>query len=85
MPRSVNLLPAALRQLKKLPIVYRPAAEVMIAALGDDNQFRKTIRLSSNRRMMRMKQGSLRLVFSLEDDHDVTVHEIKPRKDSYRR
>ncbi len=79
----VRVVPAAERQLRKLPPHLAQQAGAIIRALiaNDPNLDRRKL---ANRPEMRVRKGDVRVFYTVEADGAFLVTRIADRKDAYR-
>ena len=82
---SVELLPAALKQLEKLPAAAQRRILAALAALEEDPRPPGVVKLSGEDNLWRIRVGDYRIVYEIHDDRLlVLVVRIGHRKDVYR-
>jgi mRNA interferase RelE/StbE len=82
----ITILPAALRQLAELPRLDQRRIKESIDRLAADPRPAGVKRLQGMREFLRLRSGSYRLIYTVEDDRRmVLIIKIGHRRDVYRR
>jgi mRNA interferase RelE/StbE len=82
---SLRLKTSAARELRRLPPAVRERCLAHIAKLADEPRPRAAIKLTGAERTYRLRIGSYRVVYEIEDvERTVTVAYVRHRKDAYR-
>ena len=86
MPYEIELTPAAVRDLKKMPAHYQRRVRDAIDNLGHDPRPEGVKKLSGEENLWRIRVGEYRVVYGIEDKRLVVlVIRIGHRKDIYRK
>ena len=84
MAHALDILPAARRQLSKLPRDAQPRVSAAIDALADDPRPHGYRKLLGRRDQYRIRVGDYRIIYEIHDDVlIVIVVEIGPRDSIY--
>jgi mRNA interferase RelE/StbE len=85
-PYSVLLKASVEKDLRRLPAKACLACLAHISELRDDPRPRRTLQLTSAERTYRLRVGSYRVVYQVDDvARVVTIQYVRHRKDAYRR
>lgn len=84
MDYEVLLLPAAARELRKLPPELHPRITTALASLKDPRQH-GAAKLQGSDDRWRIRVGDYRIIYRIDDDiYQVIVNRIAHRRDVYR-
>lgn len=85
MPYQVSILPAALRQLAKLPRIVQERIQRRIDALSADPRPRGTKALAGRSGFYRLRVGNYRVIYKVRDEIlTVSVVRVGHRREVYR-
>jgi mRNA interferase RelE/StbE len=81
----IEVLPAALRELERLPIDARRRVAHAIDRLAVDPRARGSMKLRGTENMWRTRAGEYRVLYQLDDDGQrIVIIKVGHRRDVYR-
>lgn len=86
MPYTLDLAPAAVRDLKRLPRNVQPVVSAAISDLAADPRPRGCEKIEGSQDLYRIRSGDYRIIYEISDNIiTVLVLRIGHRRDIYRR